>query len=858
MRNKKKLTIAAVIGTTSLALSGIAIPHPHATCTTLTLQEQTIARTLGWTLDASKLCGGYYIDAAFPKGALRNDDIIETTGNQLMFSLRGTSTVQGNITISRTGQVLKANRAALYRDNKTGKLTRIDMFDNVILRQPDNMVLAKTGHYDLTTRFQALHDAYYRTVIYFYGAENPTIDTSPTALKQARPLVSQGAWGHADDFRQTAPRVYVFQQATYSTCPPFSRTWQMHASSIRLDKNTGRGVATHARIYVHGIPVFYMPWINFPIDSRRQTGFLEPSIGSSSKSGFLIRAPFYWNMAPNYDMLITPVPMTARGLQLNDLFRYMTHKSQGNVNFTLLPWDREFHRYRDSALDGFLTKAGTDSYQKAEVARAQRASDTRTALHWQDRTYYNEHWFSTIDFNRVSDDYYTQDFSNALNTPIENQLLQQATLNYQSTHWNFVGNVQNYQTLHPVAVSPTANQYSRLPQLVLNGQWPNSPGNLDWFAHSELTHFTITPTPGDTTIMPTGNRLHLQPGVAWPYANSWLFFTPRAQFFMTKYNLTQPGMLPSASPSIAVPILDVHTGLYFDRDFTLAATSWRQTLEPELYYNYIPYRNQNQLPVFDTTYNTFTYDQLFTFNRFSGLDRISDANQISYGLSSRLINETDGSEKLRAGIGQILYFINRRVLLHPSDDTDPERMADNQYNRSPLAGSLRWDFLPAWNVTGNAAWNERINTFDNQGVILSYQPATNKTINLGYNYVRNGDVWPHDPPTGRVRNLSQTDLSFAWPVTEQWSTVGRWTQNWNRRHFQNLFYGLQYDTCCWAVSGIVARTFSGISANNTVQYDTSFTLQFALKGLGVFGEGNTDTFLSSNIAGYHTTFGQIT
>lgn len=325
------------------------------------------------------------------------------------------------------------------------------------------------------------------------------------------------------------------------------------------------------------------------------------------------------------------------------------------------------------------------------------------------------------------------------------------------------------------------------------------------------------------------------------------------------------------NPGRALPIFDISSGFYFDRDTSFFGNAFKQTLEPKFYYTYVPYRNQNEIPVFDTTVNTLTYDQLFTYNRFSGLDRIGDANQISAGVTTRFINQTTGFEKIRFGIGQIFYFQNRLVTLCSETTcanvpsctsatcTDTPDNPDNRTSRSPIAAMLNYYLNPNWSALANTIWDQQHNQLDNQTVTLHYQPVgTQKIINVGYSYVRQGDILPGNPLNSSENNLSQTDFSFSWPVFRfyQWSMVGRWTQNWNHEHFQNLLYGLQYDSCCWAVRFVAGRAFVNLNPNNTPQYNTEFFVQFALKGLGNVGSSDPSQRLSSSIMGYQSTFGR--
>lgn len=833
------------------------------------LPKETIAQELGWVQTNENRCGGYYLEPTFiePSDAIKNN-LIEVTGNQGTFSLHGTSIYEGKVTITQSGQQIIANKAYLYRNPTTEKYSSIDLIGDVILRQPNDLVLAKCGHMDFDTKNKSLRDILYRTAIYSKAKPKPQIQLTNAQIQHENKVYQLSARGSASLFQQTDPKIFTFQNASYTTCPPLNPVWELRAKDIELNKYTGRGVAKHASLTVKGVPVLYAPYFNFPIDSRRQTGFLWPSVGSSSTSGPFIATPYYWNLAPNYDTTITPAFLSKRGLQLNDLFRYLTPSSYGEMNVTILPGDRQFMDFKQDQKE--INEGSTNPTIQSELNTLEKASNTRKALSWQDKTYLNDHWSADVDYNYVGDDYYLNDFRNNLNEVTTNQLLQEAELNYKSQYWHLTGRVQGYQTLHPIDSANTFyNQYSRLPQIILDGDYPDSHTGINYFIQNDFSYFDIRNNPGQfpipTVPVPVGNRLNVQPGLNLPVYRPAFFINPRFQVAMTQYDINNVVEGIPTQPKRAVPIFDVSTGLYFDRDIIFLKHHLQQTLEPQIYYTYIPYHNQNNLPIFDTTLNTLTYDQLFTYNRFSGLDRIGDANQISMGLATRFIDQDSGFQKIYAGIGQIVYFENRRVMLcsnagtsgtftYPCPDTLDD---DDTVNRSPLSGVLSYNLTPNWSLTSNTIWDTLEKQIDNETFTIGYSRDNLHIINLSYTYVRQEDTIQTTIPDGTSTDyLAQTDLSFTWPLSRDWSTIGRWTQNWNTSHMQNLLYGLQYDSCCWAVRFVAGKIFTNLTPNNTRVYDNEFYLEFALKGLGNFGTGNPGKVINSGVTAYQTNFGQ--
>lgn len=831
--------------------------HPQETPS---LTKDAIAEALGWVQTNNNRCGGYYLEQPFvyPKKFIGNDETQIISNQGLVFAQHGTSISQGAISIVRAGQQITANRGFLYRDPNTGKLSAIDLYGNVHLREPDALVIGEKAHYDLITKAKSLMYILYRQAI--YGAT--TKATTPDYDKQQseRKITQLSAWGRAKSFSQKEPRIYNFEEATYTTCPPLTNTWQVKGSHINLNKNTGRGYATNARLYIHGVPVFYSPYLNFPIDSRRQTGFLAPRFGTSNQLGHFLMTPFYWNLAPNYDTTITPAYLSNRGFQFADRFRYLSETSNSNLNIAILPNDRAFSSFQETEQNIFQNNSNT--YTQANLRRLESANDTRKSFSYQDNSIFNENWSGNIDYNYVSDDYYLRNLGGTFDTITDNQLLQQGELDYSNPHWDFTTRYQGYQTLHPVDMSVIQNVYSRAPQFILNGHNTNDNLGLRYFVDNDVTRFYLSNTPGDPGKYPMGTRGNFQPGISRPFNLPYFYFTPRLQFALTKYEISDVQNLSPNEPSRSLPIFDVNSGLYFDRETSFFKSSFKQTLEPEVYYTYIPYKNQDDLPLFDTNLNVLTYDQLFNYNRFSGLDRIGDANQIAGGLTTRFINEDTGEQKILASIGQIYYFKKRLVTLcnNPAVCSNPGYFlpydSNNTTPHSPISGMLTYNVNPDWSLTSNDTWNEARTRFDVTSITLQYKPAddSRKILNLTYNFVRNGDAVIPGLPNN---NLSQTDFSFSWPLGRDLSAVGRWTQNWNQAHFINLLGGLQYDSCCYAVRVVAGRSYVALNPNYTIQYNPQIFVEFALKGLGAWGpEGDSSTFLANNITGYQSNFGR--
>lgn len=840
--------------------------------------SQEMAKSLGWVEDDQNRCGGYYIDPALGSAEeLKDSDKLRITSNQYNFVQHGVSTLQGSVTVNYGAKQLVANKAYLGRDPKTGKLRSVDLKEALSLREPNTLILAEKGHVDLVTKANSLSGIRYRTVIYgnlmntmnYQEALKKTNMISLRSLEKPRKVQQLSAWGEAKEYSQNEPRIYKFDDVSYSTCPPTHEVWKVKASHIELNKESGRGSARNARILFKSIPVFYSPYLNFPIDSRRKSGFLWPTMGSlnrnNSYSGYYLGVPVYWNIAPNYDTTITPTYYSERGLQLADLFRYLTPSSTGALRVSLLPDDHYFPTFKEKQEQTYQNT--TNTYKQAELNLLQNTHNTRYSLSWQHATRFNEHWNSNVDYNYVSDDYFLEDFSKNLTENAQNQLPQQGEISYYNEHWDFMGRLQGYETLHPIDVdSVFRNQYSRLPQLILGGDYPDQAGGLHYFINNEATHFDIRNTPGESIKAPIGARIHSQPGVELPLNGPFIYVNPRAQVALSEYELSHVDNVTPKHQERGLPIFDLSSGLFLDRSFQLFSQPFQQTLEPQLYYVYVPYRNQSSIPIFDTTVNTLSYDQLFVYNRFSSIDRINDANRLSLGVTSRFVDESTGVERLRASIGEIVYFKNRAVTLCQSPDicTDYPGNIDNKRPLSPVSALLNLNMAAHWAASADAIWDPQTRQLDNETIAIHYRKDRERVLNLGFSYVRNGDPFAgiilnsnaSVPGINNENILKLTDFSFSWPVLENWGAVGRWSEDWNTLHFQNLFYGLQYDSCCWAAQFVAGRTFVGIQQNRP-QYANQFYFQISLKGLGTFNpRGDPTAALRENISGYDSRFGQ--
>lgn len=809
------------------------------------------AKILGWTPTAASsqnLCGGYYAEPETirthpnPQSISDMQMNITSTGTAI-YNLNTASIIEGNVTLKQVGREIRADKVVLTPNPKTGQIDQIDLRGDVHFQEAGILVVGKTSHIDMAKK----------TVVVKEGAYH---------MVRPSKIGNMDAWGTADEAHRESPTFSWFKQATYTTCAPTDPQWHIKSKHIALDKNTGRGTAKNVVIYAEEAPVFYLPYLSFPIDKRRYSGFLYPNFGYDNESGAFLRIPYYFNIAPNYDDTLTLIPMSQRGVMANNWFRYLTQKGAGSLQVGFLPNDRAFENLKQTVPQSYPPS----SYNNPFLAELAQSSNNRGNVAFHNDLAFNRNWSSVLDVNYVTDAYYFQDLGNNANSINTDQLLNQAVIAYQGERWQFSGMVQAWQTLHPINQTFVSDQYERLPALNLSSFWPDEAYGLNYAFNSEWVYFDHADDFFTGAPYPTGNRLHVNPQISLPWSNSSAFFIPTLGLDATTYsvinnavvdmNVSPPILIPNSDPNLntirALPIFDLDGGLYFDRDLFLGGKNYHQTLEPRLFYLFVPTTNQNNIPIFDTTLPPFSFDELFRTNRFMGYDRIGDANQISLGLTSRLLSSYTGEEKINASIGAIFYFRKHSVCLYPDCSDDPT--IDEQV--SPIAAQLSYHLNPQISITGNAAWDATYGQMNNDGVRLQYSPAKGEAINVGYNYVKNGDILNPNNGEDSINNLHRIDLSITWPLphTTHWNVVGDWNYNISHHHPQTYLYGLEYDSCCWAIRLISSRVLQSENSMGNVTFRSAYYVQFLLKGLGSVGDASGASLLQNSIPGYFDLF----
>ena len=573
------------------------------------------------------------------------------------------------------------------------------------------------------------------------------------------------------------------ETVSYTTCPPGAEAWKLRARRLDLDRASGRGVARHATLRLGRVPVLYSPYLSFPIDDRRKSGFLAPSLGRSDRTGTDVRIPWYWNIAPNYDATFVPRWMGKRGLQLGAEFRYLTRTSEGEIQ-------GEYLRYDDVT------------------------GDDRGLVRLRHRTVLGP-WRLTVDARHVSDARYFEDLGSSLTAVATTHLEQRADLDWARGRWSALLRLQAFQTVDP-AIAPASRPYRRLPQLRLALAPGRGPLGLSWSGHLEVVRFSHEAA-GKTT----GTRVDLRPRVSWPVRRPGWYVEPALALRHTRYALENPGAGKPADPSRTLPTFSLDAGVFLEKP--VAGGRLLHTIEPRLYYLYVPYEGQDDLPVFDTGLLDFSFAQLFREDRFSGPDRVGDANQLTLAVTSRLVETAGGVERLSVSLGQIRYFRDRRVVL-PGGTVEGRRGS----NLVLQASALPWRSL---RVSAGLQWDPDPGRVERAGLSLLARADAHRILNLAYRFRRG--------------TLEQVDLAGRWRLATAWHAVGRWNRSLREDVDLERFAGVEYAACCWGVR-LVWREYVAAAG---AEPNRALLLQLELKGLGSVGEP-VDRLLERGILGY--------
>lgn len=587
--------------------------------------------------------------------------------------------------------------------------------------------------------------------------------------------------------------VSLLEGVDYTTCPTDNPDWRFSARKIRLDHDAGRGSATHALLKVRNVPVFYFPYINFPLDDKRKSGFLIPTIGSSNQSGFDVRTPYYFNLAPNHDATFSPRWMGDRGIMLGGQYRYLSENHEGEIGIEYLPSDRLSNDHARSLIS-FHNHSSFDSGRGSLNTNIQNVSDAQ----------------------------YFEDFGRSLSVTSQRFLDRSVDVRYlRNGQFYLYAIAQSHQQVDDSA-GPTARPYKRLPQIYFVSLLPAR--HLELFPQliAQTTYY-------DRTGSVSGGRVDLTPSISYPFIKPYAHIYPKLALRQTEYFLKNEGAL-NKRESRSVPVASLDAKLFMERRLNLFGSSMLQTFEPRAYYLYIPKDGQDDIPIFDTGLYNQSFNNLFRDNRFAGGDRVGDANQLALAATTRFLSLESGQEIFRASFGQLYYFEDREITL-PGGVTDKNGVSD-------LIGEVATNLGDGWSARAILQYDPNNSTTERSSYSVRYRPeGTGIVANASYRRRR------------AITDVEQADMSFRVPVTNSLSLLGRWNYSLAENRTLELVGGVEFESCCWGAR-IVGRRF----IRNTIgEFDTGVFLQFELKGLAGYGRG-TAAFLRKSIPGYESYF----
>lgn len=710
-------------------------------------------------------------------------------------------------------------------------------FGNVKIHRADQHILSDTASYDRVSEMLDLQgDVYYSEDALALYSDTAVLNMATDQGRLRDTMFIQPTTplrGRAKVVYRDSKTLSRYKDVAYTSCPPGNQDWIIHASELKINDAAGKGSAKDAWLEFKGMPLFYSPYLSFPTDDRRLSGFLAPSLGNTQRAGFNFTVPYYWNIAPNYDATLRPRYLSKRGVLLAGDFRYLTEITAGEMTLEFMPNDslRDQPRYFGKILN---------------------------------KARFTPNLTSRMDLNYVSDKDYFNDLGNALSLTNLSYLHSQADISYINEGISFINRVENYQVIDK-AIQQRNRPYRRLPQSILNLNRSFDFMPLDTAMSAEYTYF-------QHEELVNAQRFNVKPTISFPLETSGAFLKPKLSLQHTQYELSeqQPANIGQpTSISRTLPIASIDTGLFLEREIDFGDSAYRHTIEPRLFYLYIPKDDQDDIPLFDTSLYDFNFSSLFRENRFSGNDRVQDANQLTAAITSRLIDPETGRERVRFDIGEIFYFRDREVGLCGSN------RARNYYSPlcsisrpietssfSNVVSELNVRLTDHLSVDTGLQWSPDVNDIVRGEVMFHYVNQPGGIFNAGYRYRKNTVVTFPD----RRNDIIQTDVSFHWPIYDSWYAVGRWQYSLLNNATRESFIGFEKENCCWRIRLIGRRWVNTAEINNAFgdtdlgnvdiasldpegESQTGVFFQVELKGLTGVGE-KLEEFFEQNIYGY--------
>jgi LPS-assembly protein len=745
---------------------------------------------------------------------LKKDDAypLFVTADQIEGQAEDVTVAEGNVEMRKTGSLILADRMT-YRvlDDEIEAFGSVRILQDgaeidtphLRMKLDEQLGSAEKVNYHILKETPSRFYSPNQTVV-TVAATTANTSGSPMMLNvansyglptQSPPQRPTEASGRAERVDFEGENQYTFFSNSFTTCKPGREDWYLQTSETHLDYDNNEGTAKHASLWFEGVPLFYSPVASFSLNGQRRSGLLHPHFSTSTRSGFDFTLPYYWNIAPNYDLTLYPRYMTKRGFQLGAEARYLDYNFQGVTRVEYMPNDDELNRRRY----GY------------HVEHVHNLGQGVTA---------------NVNLNGVSDDFYWQDLSSRLLQTSQTQLPQQAGVSYAPSPWLQSSlQVLRYQTLQTDSTTTIARPYFLEPQLNITGYRPNVL-NTDLSMIGQYSRFTHVDANKDQ-----GDRIVFYPQVSLPIVNPAFQVTPKVGLHMSQYSLDRRDPLTIGQPdsiSRVLPTFTLDSTMVFEREGDWFGNGYIQTLEPRLYYVNIPYKDQSQIPLFDTALSDFNFAQIFSENRYSGYDRINDANQMTAAVTTRLLDGETGVERFKAMLGQRQYFRAQRVAI----TGETTRTADFSNLVAAVNG------LVAPKTYADVAWeyNYRDNVSERFSAGARFQPELGKVLSASYRYTRNA-------LTG-TSTVDQIDIAGQWPISSKWYAVGRYNYSLRDKQTLESIAGVEYNAGCWAIR-VVGQRLAAISGKPN---DTLF-FQLELNDFGSIGT-NPIGLLRRSIPGY--------
>ncbi|NLS12376.1 LPS assembly protein LptD [Vibrio sp. SM6] len=606
---------------------------------------------------------------------------------------------------------------------------------------------------------------------------------------------------------RTGQPIYELEDGSLTSCPPGDNAWQMVAENIEIDQTEETATFYHSRFEVLDVPIFYMPYLTLPVGDTRKTGFLFPSISYGSNDGFELEVPFYWNIAPNYDLTFTTLYMSQRGVKFDNDFRYLTDGyGMGELKVEYMQHDKKYQR-----------------------------DDSRWGYQIKHDGIIDKQWLVNLDYSQVSDIDYFLDLPSDIGNREDGQLLQQGRVAYRSQFWDMSLMVRDFQIL----LTEDNQPYRLLPQLAFNYYSPLWDNTLRFDVRSQASHFDT-----NDADKPNAMRLHVEPGLILPLSNTWAEWTTEARAMATYYrqDLKDNAMLEHLYDETVnrfVPEFRSHLRLHLERPTTIFE-GYTQTLEPQMQYLYVPDENQSRIFNYDTTLLQTDYYGLFRSRKYSSIDKIAPANQLSYGASTRFFDE-NYRERLNISFGQI-YFIDTKTKLNQINDDASNYSswaveADFNYNDMIYYhGGVQYDIDLKAMQLANSTLEYR---FDKGFVQGNYRYVTRDYIAATVSPV--GGDWSRVTSDG----ISQAGIVAAYDMNPNWSFAGQYYYDLVEHIDLEWLASLRYQSDCWYIGLTYANQIVGwndevVGINHgNLDYESNVSVNFGIQGFATNSKAYT-------------------